>query len=132
MPDAVDELIRYDTPVQMISRWVYRDDVVGGRAISRGSRLVLVLGSANRDPERFPDPDRLDLRRPVGRHWGFGGGIHYCVGAQLAHLEAEIGLATLLTGLPDLALGDEPVSYADDLVFHGPDRLPLRTGVVRR
>lgn len=128
MANAVDELIRYDTPVQMVSRWAYRDDVIGDRTIPRGSRVVLVLGAANRDPQRFVEPDRLDLRRRVGRHWGFGGGIHYCLGAGLAHLEAEVGLATLLGGLPGIALGEEPVQYADDLVFHGPARLPLRTG----
>jgi cytochrome P450 len=128
MVGAVDELIRYDCPVQMVSRWAYRDDVLGHRAIARGSRIMLVLGSANRDPQRFSDPDTLDLGRLVGRHWGFGGGIHYCLGAGLAHLEAEIGLTTLLCGLPDVSLGDEPVQYANDLVFHGPARLPLRTG----
>ena len=114
--------------VQMVSRWAFRDDEVGARTIRRGSRVVLVLGSANRDPQRFPDPDRLDLHRRVGRHWGFGGGSHYCLGAGLAHLEAEVGLAALLRGLPHLTLGEEPVQYADDLVFHGPARLLLRTG----
>ena len=128
MVNAVDELIRYDCPVQMISRWAYRDDVIGDRAIGRGSRVMLVLGSANRDPQRFTDPDTLDIGRRVGRQWGFGGGIHFCLGAGLAHLEAEIGLTTLLCGLPHVSLGDEPVEYANDLVFHGPGRLPLRTG----
>jgi cytochrome P450 len=128
MANGVEELVRYDCPVQMISRWAYRDDMIGDRDIARGSRVVLVLGSANRDPQRFPDPDTLELGRRVGRHWGFGGGIHFCLGAGLARLEAEIGLTTLLCGLPGLALGDEPVDYAGDLVFHGPTRLPLHTG----
>jgi cytochrome P450 len=126
MADAVDEFVRYDSPVQMITRWAYRDEVVAGHGIRRGSKVVLVLGSANRDPERFPDPDTLDIRRNAGQHCGFGLGIHYCLGAGLAHLEAEIGLTTLLHGVPHLALGEEPVQYAADLVFHGPARLVLR------
>ncbi|WP_370422610.1 cytochrome P450 [Streptomyces sp. QH1-20] len=125
LPGAVEELVRYDSPVQMISRWALEDDRVGGRVIRRGEKVTLVLGSANRDPERFPDPDRLDLHRDARRHTGFGLGIHYCVGAPLARAEAEIGLTALL-GLPGLALTDEPVRWADDLVFHGPARMMVR------
>nr|AHE14641.1 cytochrome P450 [uncultured bacterium] len=128
MPGAVDELIRYDPPVQMITRWAYRDLVIAGRTISRGSRIVLVLGSANRDPERFAEPDTLDIRRNASRHCGFGMGIHYCLGAPLARLEAEVALVALLRELPHLATTGETVRYADDLVFHGPSRLLLRTG----
>jgi cytochrome P450 StaP len=128
MPGAVDELIRYDPPVQMITRWAYRDHLIAGRTIPRGSRVVLVLGSANRDRERFAAPDTLDIRRNASRHCGFGMGIHYCLGAPLARLEAEIGVAGLLRELPHLATTGEPVRYADDLVFHGPSRLPLYTG----
>lgn len=129
LPDAVEELVRYDSPVQMISRWAHADAEIGGRRIPRGAKVVLMLGSANRDPARFPDPDRLDIRRDARRHCGFGMGIHYCVGAPLARVEAEIGLLELLRGLPRLALADgEPVRYADDLVFHGPERLVIRTG----
>jgi cytochrome P450 len=129
MPNAVDELVRYDGPVQMVTRWAYRDVLVDGHLLARGSRVVLVLGSANRDPEKFAEPDRLDIWRDARRHGGFGLGIHYCLGAGLARLEAEVGLTALLRGLPGLAHGDEPVRYADDLVFHGPARLPLMTGV---
>ncbi|MFL5863127.1 MAG: cytochrome P450 [Solirubrobacteraceae bacterium] len=128
MPGAVAELIRYDAPVQMITRWAYRDELIAGRTISRGSKIVLVLGSANRDPERFAEPDTLDIRRNAGRHCGFGMGIHYCLGAALARLEAEIGLACLLRDMPHLATTGEPARYTDDLVFHGPSRLLLRTG----
>jgi cytochrome P450 len=128
MPGAVDELVRYDTPVQMVTRWAYRDETVDGHRIDRGSKVVLMVGSANRDPDHYPQPDTLDLQRGVGRHLGFGMGIHYCLGAGLARAEAEIGLAALIRGFPQLALSDEPVRYADDLVFHGPSRMVLRTG----
>jgi cytochrome P450 len=128
MPAAVDELIRYDGPVQMVTRWAHRPATVGGVDIPAGGRLILVLGSANRDPRRFPDPDTLDIFRDAARHAGFGAGIHYCLGAGLAKVEAEIGLAALLRCVPGLARTDEPVEYAEDLVFHGPSRVPMSTG----
>jgi cytochrome P450 len=128
MPAAVDELLRYDTPVQMVSRYAYRSTVIGGTTVPQGSRTMCVLGSANRDPAHFASPDELIVGRNTSRHAAFGMGIHYCLGAGLAHLEAEIGLAALLRDLPAFAAADEPAEYADDLVFHGPARLPLRTG----
>jgi cytochrome P450 len=128
MRNAVDELVRYDSPVQMVTRWCYRDEVLHGRDIHRGDKVVLVLGSANRDPLQFPDPDALCLDRGTSRHCGFGLGIHYCLGANLARAEAEIGLTTLFENFPQLRLTDEPAQYANDMVFHGPSRLVLRTG----
>ncbi|MGH8903456.1 MAG: cytochrome P450 [Egibacteraceae bacterium] len=128
MPNAVEELVRYDSPVQMVTRWAYRDEVLRGRTIRRGDKVMLVLGSANRDPDRFADPDVLHIRRSANQHCGFGIGIHYCLGATLARVEAEIGLAMLLEKLPELGLTDEPVQYAEDMVFHGPTRLVLCTG----
>ncbi|MEU3609496.1 cytochrome P450 [Streptomyces sp. NPDC035033] len=131
---AVDEFLRFDPPVQMVTRWAWRDTELGGREIRRGDRLVAVLGSAHRDPARFPDPDLLDVRRAPGRHCAFGLGIHYCAGAALARLEAETGLAVLLDRLPPLRPDARPlveVEYAPDWVFHGPSRLVLRTGDTR-
>jgi cytochrome P450 len=130
MPAAVDELIRYDGPVQLVTRWAHRPATVGGVDIPAGSKVIVVLGSANRDPRRFPDADTLDISRDAARHAGFGAGIHYCLGAGLAKAEAEIGFTALLRCLPGLARTDEPVEYADDLVFHGPSRVPLSTGTV--
>jgi cytochrome P450 len=126
-PRAVEELNRFDTPVQMITRWAQRDTELDGTRIGRGEKVMLVLGSANRDPSAFADPDLLVLRRDARRHCGFGLGIHYCLGAALARAEAEIGLSALLSNFPGLHGNGEPVRYADDLVFHGPARLPLRT-----
>jgi cytochrome P450 len=119
---AVDELIRYDAPVQMITRYARQDDRFGDHTVPAGSKVVLVLGSANRDPARFSRPDRLDLGRDARRHCGFGSGIHYCVGAPLARAEAEIGLSVLLARFPRLSV-IQPVRYARDLVFHGPSQL---------
>lgn len=128
LPGAVEEFVRHDSPVQMVTRWSHRDENLGGRTVRRGDKVVLVLGSANRDPRRFPDPDEIRLRRDVGRHTGFGIGIHYCLGAPLARLEATAALRGLLKLLPTMALADEPVRYAPDLVFHGPERIMLRLG----
>lgn len=127
LPQAVEELNRFDTPVQMITRWAQSNTELDGKRIWRGEKIMLVLGSANRDPSVFPDPDRLDLRRDSRRHCGFGLGIHYCLGAALARTEAEIGLSVLLSKFPGLRRSEKPVRYADDLVFHGPTHLPLRT-----
>ncbi|MGY3334877.1 cytochrome P450 [Streptomyces filamentosus] len=129
MPGAVDEFLRFDPPVQMVTRWAWRDTELGGRRIRRGDRLVAVLGSAHRDPARFPDPDVLDIRRAPGRHCAFGLGVHYCAGAALARLEAETGLGVLLERLPLLRPDARPlveVAYAPDWVFHGPSHLVLR------
>ncbi|MFD7661813.1 cytochrome P450 [Streptomyces sp. NPDC059788] len=125
LPGAVEELLRYDPPVQAVTRWAYRDSRLGGQDVPRGSRVIALLGSANRDPGRFPRPDELDIHRPADRNLGFGLGIHYCLGATLARAEAEIGLKALLDGLPALGSGGQQVEYADDMVFHGPKRLVL-------
>jgi cytochrome P450 len=130
LPRAVDEFVRYDAPVQMVSRWAREDLVLGGRQVRRGDRLVLVLGAANRDPAGFDRPDTLDLHRDPARHCGFGLGIHYCVGALLARAETEIGLSVLLGALPALRPGAHPAveaRYARDWVFHAPERLVLST-----
>ncbi|WP_197361868.1 cytochrome P450 [Streptomyces clavuligerus] len=125
-PGAVEEFLRHDPPVQAVTRWAYEDIRLGDHEVPRGSRVVALLGSANRDPARFADPDVLDVRRAPDRQLGFGLGIHYCLGATLARAEAEIGLRALLDGVPGLGRGGHRVDYADDMVFHGPSRLLLR------
>src|SRR5919198_5506427 len=105
IPDAVEELLRYDSPVERtLTRWAATDVELDGRKIARGDLVVTILGSANRDPDRFAEPDVLDLAREDTRHVAFGRGSHYCLGAPLARLETEIALATLLRRLPDLRL----------------------------
>jgi cytochrome P450 len=106
---AVEELLRYDGPVERgLNRWAATDVELGGQTIRRGETVIAMLGSANRDPERFPDPDTLDLTRQDLKHLAFGRGSHYCLGAPLARLEAEIALATLLRRLPGLRLDVAP------------------------
>jgi cytochrome P450 len=115
---AVEELVRFDPPVQAVSRWAYADATVGGVEIPRGSKLIVMIGAANRDPARFTAPTELQLDRSGGRGLSFGLGIHYCLGATLARAEVEIGLGLVLAALGEFTV--ESVDYPYDLVFHGP------------
>jgi cytochrome P450 len=109
IPRAVEELLRYDGSVERaLNRWAATDVELGGHTIRRGETVIVVLGSANRDGERFADPDVLDVTRDDLKHVAFGRGSHYCLGAPLARLEAEIALATLLRRFPRLRLEVEP------------------------
>jgi cytochrome P450 len=106
---AVDELLRYDTPLQMFERWVLEDVEIGGVAVPKGAELGLLFGSANRDPAVFEDPDRLDLgRAEATQHLSFGAGVHYCLGAPLGRLELELSFGTLLARLPRMEPAAEP------------------------
>jgi cytochrome P450 len=105
---AVEELMRYDTPLQMFERWVLDDIEVGGTVIPRGSEVALLFGSANRDPARFDRPDELDLARGENPHVTFGAGIHYCLGAPLARIELAASFGSLLRRAPGLRLVAEP------------------------
>ncbi|MFD3657158.1 cytochrome P450 [Streptomyces sp. NPDC058620] len=108
LPTAVEELLRYDTPLQMFERWVLDDIEIGGTVIPRGSEVALLFGSANRDPERFAEPDRLDLSREDNPHITFGAGIHYCLGAPLARIELAASFGELLRKAPGMRLVSEP------------------------
>ncbi|MFF0445902.1 cytochrome P450 [Streptomyces sp. NPDC004609] len=105
---AVEELLRYDTPLQMFERWVLDDIEIDGTLIPRGSELALLLGSANRDPERFDRPEELDLSREENPHVTFGAGIHYCLGAPLARIELTAVFGELLREAPAMRLTGEP------------------------
>ncbi|MEU9451863.1 cytochrome P450 [Streptomyces sp. NPDC048277] len=106
---AVEELARYDTPTQAIVRVAAEDIEIGGRTLREGELAYLFLAATNRDPERFEDPDRLDLTRPGNRHLSFGNGPHFCLGGPLAKLQAEVAVGTLVRRLPDLRLADGAV-----------------------
>ncbi|WP_414166774.1 cytochrome P450 [Streptoverticillium reticulum] len=108
VPQAVEELMRYDTPLQLFERWVLDDIEIDGTVIERGSEVALLLGSANHDPAVFPDPERLDVTRTGSAHLSFGAGIHYCLGAPLARLELAAVFGALLQRVPDLRLVAEP------------------------
>jgi cytochrome P450 len=126
MTNAVEELLRYDSPVQVTGRTTLEYvDEIGGISLEKGQSVTCLLGSANRDPAACSDPDRLDVTRRDVRPLSFGGGIHYCVGAQLARIEAEIAITTLLRRLPDLRLDniDHP-DWRQTFVLRGLNKLP--------
>jgi cytochrome P450 len=126
MANAVDELLRYDSSVQVTGRTTLEDvDEIGGIALAKGQSVVCLLGSANRDPAVYSDADRLDITRSDVRPLSFGGGIHYCVGAQLARIEGEIAIATLLRRLPNLQLDDaDHPDWRQTFVLRGLNKLP--------
>ena len=100
--NAVDELLRYDSPVQLTARVAREPVEIGGKSVQPGEFVIAVLGAANRDPEVFPDPDRLDVTRPEIRHVSFGHGAHFCLGAPLARLEGQVAFTALLRRFPNL------------------------------
>ncbi|UAC02301.1 cytochrome P450 [Dactylosporangium vinaceum] len=115
---AIEELMRFDTPLQMFERWVLEDIEVRGVAIPRGSEVALLFGSANHDPAAFEDPEALDLTRRDNPHISFGAGIHYCLGAPLARIELTASFGALLTKAPGLRLLSDPV-YKPGYVIRG-------------
>ena len=127
LPGAVEELLRFDSPVQRVRRIVMRDIVLGGRDIPAGSAVTAFLGSANRDPEQWDRPDALDVTRPDVFPMSFGGGPHYCIGAALARLEGRVAFETLLDRFDELHLAD---SFEDrwhpNVAFRGLVELPLQ------
>jgi cytochrome P450 len=123
---AVEEILRYDSPVQRTGRLALRDTEVAGLPVTAGSFIVVLLGGANRDPAVFPDPHRFDVTRPeADQNLAFSSGIHYCIGAALARLEGEIGLRALFRRFPDLALSGAP-HRRPTRVLRGYDAIPVR------
>ncbi|HJV08708.1 MAG TPA: cytochrome P450 [Acidimicrobiales bacterium] len=119
LPRAVEELLRYDSPVQIAARSTYEDFSVGGSTIPAGSLVLAMLGAANRDPARFDDPDRLDVGRDQGPPISFGGGIHFCLGAALARAEGQIVLDRLLARFSTMELAGGPPALRDSLTLRG-------------
>lgn len=119
---AVEEVLRWDPPLHMFTRWAYEEVEVMGTTFQRGDQVGLLLAMANRDPGPWDEPDRFDPTRPIKANVSFGAGLHFCVGAPLARMELQIALPILLSRLPGLHLTETPV-YADVFHFHGLKRL---------
>jgi cytochrome P450 len=122
---AVEELLRYDGPVQMAERITLEPVEVAGRTIPPGRIVVLAVGAANHDPEVFDRPEQLDLLRNPNPHLGFGGGAHFCIGAPLARLEARIVIPALVRRLPNLHLGTKKLDWRPSFTIRGLRTLPL-------
>ena len=125
IPSAIEELLRYESPIQYTSRLAPADLDLGGKAIQKGQAVIAVIGAGNRDPERFEDPDRLDITRSDNRHLAFAWGPHFCFGAPLARVEGEIVFNALLRRMPDLDLRAHEVQWRPNLGFRGLTSLPL-------
>jgi pimeloyl-[acyl-carrier protein] synthase len=123
---AAEEILRFESPVQMTSRRALADGEFAGRRVKAGEALQLFLGAANRDPARFPDPDRFDIARGDNRHVAFGFGPHFCLGAALAREELRVALDHLLDRLPGLELAVDEVAWQPTIDFRGPLALPVR------
>ncbi len=125
---VVEEIIRYDPPLHMFTRWVYEDVALGEHQFKRGDQIACLLGAANRDPSAYDRPDVFDPTRKGPQNTSFGGGIHFCVGAPLARLELQIALEVLFERCPNLRLSEAP-RYGNVYHFHGLERLMVSTDV---
>ena len=125
LPTAIEELLRFDTPLQLFERWALEESEICGATVPKGAELGLLFGSANRDPAVFAEPDRLDLRREPNPHISFGAGVHFCLGAPLARLEMLVAFETILRRMPHLELVAEP-QWKPTYIIRGLRSLPVR------
>lgn len=122
---AVEEIIRYDSAIQMLTRIATDNLEIGNRTIKAGEKIVLCLGAANRDPVQFPNPDDLNINREQNQHVAFADGIHYCLGAALARVETQIAINTLIQRFPDLKLVSNKLEWKKSIVIRGLKALPI-------
>jgi cytochrome P450 len=128
--NAVEELLRYDSPFQMTSRTALEDVELDGKSIRKGDQIYVLLASANRDPAQFADPDKLDIERERPHHMSFADGVHFCVGAQLARIEAQEAFTALFQRYPHLALLPQELTYRDNTILRCLNELHVSTRVV--
>src|SRR5882724_4638363 len=125
IPSAVEELLRYESPSQHTARIAPRETEVGGKQIRKGQAVIAVMGAGNRDPERFPDPDRLDVGRTDNRHLAFGWASHFCFGAPLARIEGQLVIEAIVSRTSNLALDPGPLVWRENLGLRGLIALPV-------
>jgi len=126
IPSAVEELLRYESPSQHTARLAPEDTILGGKRIRKRQAVIAVMAAGNRDPERFPDPDRLDITRTDNRHLAFGWGAHFCFGAALARIEGQTAFELMLRRLPKWTLEPAPLVWRSNLGLRGLTGLPIR------
>jgi cytochrome P450 len=126
IPGAVEELLRYESPSQHTTRLAPSDTQIGGMEVRKGQAVIAVMGAANRDSKRFPEPDRLDIERKDNRHLAFGAGAHFCFGAALARIEGQVALEELLHRFSHIELEPGPLVWRDNLGLRGLTSLPVR------
>ncbi len=123
---GIEELLRYDSPVQLLIRTVKEPISVRGRRLARGDSVLLLVAAANRDPAVFRDPDVLDVGRPEGRHLSFGGGIHFCLGSALARMEGQIAIGALISLFDEFEFDPDPLRWREHINLRGLESLPVR------
>jgi cytochrome P450 len=121
----IEEALRYDSPVQGLPRRVLRETELAGSVLAPGSDLLLMFAAANRDESRFADPERFDIDRHPEGHLAFGHGIHFCLGAALARLEARVAFEALFERCREIRLADHDIPFVESWVVRGPERLRL-------
>ena len=124
IPNAIEELLRYETPAPHVGRCVAKDVELHGRTVPPGSAILLLVGAANRDDRRFPDGDRFDIHRTIGQHLTFGYGIHFCLGAALARLEGRIALDEVLTRFPEWDIDMDSAKLSSTSTVRGWETMP--------
>lgn len=132
IPSAVEEMLRYESPSQHTARLATEDTVLGGKRIQNRQAVIAVMAAGNRDPERFPDPDRLDITRNDNRHLAFGWAAHFCFGAALARIEGQTAFELMLRRLPNWKLEPQPLIWRTNLALRGLTKLPIRFGEPNR
>ena len=123
--NAVEEFVRYDSPIQSVARRPIEDVEIAGKIIPSGDTVIVHIGAANRDPEEFTNPNQLDFTRR-NRHLAFGGGIHHCLGIFLAKLEAQIAINTLIQNLPDICINTDKLEWHESIALRGLKQLPVK------
>ena len=126
IPTAVEEFLRYESPIQINTRLAIEDLQLRSKQIKSGQGVILALSAANRDPAQFPEPDHLDIARPDNRHLAFGHGIHFCLGAPLARLEAEVAFNSLLDRFDEMQLASDTLDWRQDMTLRCLTTLPVR------
>jgi cytochrome P450 len=126
IPNAVEEILRYEAPSPIQARWVTRDVEYHGQVVPRDSKITLLTASGNRDEREFPDPDRLDVTRPIDRHLSLGFGIHFCLGASLARLEGRVALEETLRRFPTWDVEEDGLEMIHTSTVRGYSRVPIR------
>jgi cytochrome P450 len=132
IPSAVEELLRYESPSQQTARLALRDTALGGKLIRKRQAVIAVMAAANRDPDRFPEPDRLDIKRENNRHLAFGWAAHFCFGAALARMEGQIAFEAILRRLGNVRLEPAPLTWRTNLGLRGLTALPLKFDRISR